>query len=121
MNRLPVLERTYDFIKWLVPAVTQFPRQQRYLLGERLESAALELLDFLVEAQASPPTRQDALLKAGVRVDRLACLLRLSHDLMLLSPRRYEHGARVVAEVGAQVGAWRKRGSGQPAGRVAAP
>lgn len=109
MNRLPILERTYDFLKWLVPAIGQFPRQQRYLLGDRIETAALELLDLLVEAQTSPVTRQEVLRCAGIRVDRLAYLLRLSRDLNLLSPHRYEHAARVVAELGAQVGAWLKR------------
>jgi len=40
VNRLPVLERTYDLLRWLVPAVAQFPREQRYLLGERIERDA---------------------------------------------------------------------------------
>lgn len=111
MNRLPVLDRTYDFVKWLVPAVAQFPRQQRFLLGERIEGAALELLDLLVEARVSPETRPQVLRQAVVRVDRLCCLLRLSHELTLLSPRRYEHGSRVLDEIGRQVGGWMKAGA----------
>ena len=111
MNRLPVLERTYDFVKWLVPAVTQFPRQQRYLLGERLELAALDLLDLLVEARLVPETRLMTLRKAAVRVDRLLYLLRLSHDLELLSGPRYANACRVLDEVGRQVSGWMRASS----------
>ena len=110
MNRLPVLERTYDFIKWLVPAVAQFPRQQRYLIGERLESAALDLLDLLVEARLSPESRPAVLRRAAVRVDRLVYLVRLSHDLDLMSAPRYAHACRVLDEVGRQVSGWMRAG-----------
>lgn len=115
MNRLPVLERTYDLLKWLVRTVSAFPKSQRYLLGERMEGAALDLLDLLVEARVSPSSRRDCLRRAGIRVDRLRLLLRLSHDLGLLAGRRYEHGARVLDEVGRQVGGWLHRGTGSSA------
>ena len=117
MNRLPVLERTYDFLKWLVPAITQFPRQQRFLLGERIESAALDLLDLLVEARLTPETRAAVLRRALVRVDRLTYLLRLSHDLELLSGSRYEYGCRVLDEVSRQVGGWMRAGAQREAVR----
>lgn len=110
MNRLPVLERTYDFIKWLVPAVAQFPRQQRFLIGERLEAAALDLLDLLVEARISPESRTIVLRRAAVRVDRIVYLIRLSHDLGLMSAPRYAHACRVLDEVGRQVSGWMRAG-----------
>ena len=108
MNRLPVLERTYDFVRWLVPVVVQFPRQQRYLLGDRLEVSALELLDLLVEASLSPEDRIAALRKANVRVDRIAWLLRLSHDLTFLGDKRYAHACKLLDEIGVQAGGWLK-------------
>ena len=61
MNRLPVLERTYDFLKWLVPAITQFPRQQRFLLGERIDLCAFDPRDFeRVRPRVGQGSRQEA-------------------------------------------------------------
>ena len=37
----PALERTYQFVLWLVPTLDKFPRSQRFLLGDRIEAAAL--------------------------------------------------------------------------------
>ena len=40
----PALESMYRFVLWLVPAVEQFPRRQKFLLGDRLQATALERL-----------------------------------------------------------------------------
>ncbi len=46
----PVLEKTYQFVLWLVPTVDKFPRAQKFLLGDRIQSSALDVLEGLVEA-----------------------------------------------------------------------
>ena len=46
----PALESMYRFVLWLVPAVEQFPRRQKCLLGDRLQGTALDVLERLVEA-----------------------------------------------------------------------
>ena len=40
----------YRFVLWLVPTVEKFPRRQRFLLGDRLQATALDVLERLVEA-----------------------------------------------------------------------
>ncbi len=55
------LELHYRFILWLVPALDRFPRTQRFLLGDRIQRTALDVLESLVEAtytrRRSPPAR----------------------------------------------------------------
>jgi hypothetical protein len=46
----PALEATYRFILWLVPTVEKFPRSQKFLLGDRIQSTALDVLEGVVEA-----------------------------------------------------------------------
>ncbi len=46
----PALESMYRFVLWLVPAVEKFPRRQKFLLGDRLQATALDVLERLVEA-----------------------------------------------------------------------
>ena len=52
-----VVPQTYDPLLWLIPRLNEFPRAQRLVLGERIESTALDLLDVLLEAR-----RQSSLL-----------------------------------------------------------
>lgn len=38
----PAIEAHYQFLNWLVPAIARFPREQRFLLGDRIQSIALD-------------------------------------------------------------------------------
>ena len=46
----PALESMYRFVLWLAPAVDGFPRRQKFLLGDRLQTTALDVLERLIEA-----------------------------------------------------------------------
>jgi len=46
----PALEAHYRFLLWLIPAVERFPRSQKFLLGDRIQAAALDVLEALIEA-----------------------------------------------------------------------
>ncbi len=46
----PALEAHQRFLLWLIPTLEKFPRAQRLLLGDRIESAALDVLERLIEA-----------------------------------------------------------------------
>jgi len=49
----PALEKAYQFVLWLIPAVEKFPRGQRFLLKDRIQITALEPLEGLIEATYS--------------------------------------------------------------------
>ena len=49
-KRTGPLESMYRFVLWLVPTVEGFLRRQRFLLGDRLQATALDVLERLVEA-----------------------------------------------------------------------
>lgn len=49
----PALEKCYQFLVWLLPTLEKFPRSQRFLLGDRIERTALDVLEGLVEATYS--------------------------------------------------------------------
>jgi hypothetical protein len=46
----PALEAMYRFLLWLVPTVEKFPRSQKFLLGDRIQPTALDVLERLIEA-----------------------------------------------------------------------
>ncbi|MCY4214335.1 MAG: diversity-generating retroelement protein Avd [Gammaproteobacteria bacterium] len=101
------LEAHYRFLLWLVPAVERFPRRQKFLLGDRIQMTALDVLERLIEVTYTK-RRGDLLARANLGLEKLRFLFRLAHDLHLLDMRRYRHAARSIDDTGRKVGAWRK-------------
>ncbi len=103
----PALEAMYQLVRWLIPTVDRFPRRQKFLLGDRIQTTALAGLERLVEATFTR-NRGRLLDRVNVDLDKLRLLLRLAKELGYLDLRRYEHAARRLDEVGRLVGGWRR-------------
>lgn len=110
----PVLEKMYQFVLWLVPTVDKFPRAQKFLLGDRIQSSALDVLEGLVDA-AYTKSRGPILARVNLGLEKLRFLFRLAKDLHYLDLRRYEFAARALEEIGRMVGGWRKASHAQEA------
>jgi hypothetical protein len=104
----PALEAMNRFPRWLIPTVEKFPRTQKFLLGDRIQSAALDVLERLIEATYDRD-RGAALRAANLGIEKLRHLIRLAFDLKHLDERRYECAARDLDTVGRQISAWRRR------------
>jgi hypothetical protein len=103
----PALEAMYRFMLWLIPAVEKFPRSQKFLLGDRIQSTAIDVLERLIEATYTRE-RVQFLSQANIGIEKLRFLFRLATDLRHLDLARYEHAARALDEVGRMIGGWRK-------------
>jgi hypothetical protein len=103
----PALEAMYRFMLWLIPAVEKFPRSHKFLLGDRIQATAMDVLERLVEATYTRE-RREMLAKANIGIEKLRFLFRLATDLRQLDLGRYEHAARALDEVGRMIGGWRK-------------
>ena len=103
----PALESHYRFVAWLVPALERFPRSQKFLLGDRIQNTALDVLESLIEATYTR-RRRDHLARANLGIEKLRFLCRLAWELRCLDRRRYEYAARCLDETGRRVGAWIK-------------
>ena len=101
----PALESHYRFLRWLAPAVERFPRSQKFLLGDRIQRTALDVLEALIDATYARQ-RANHLARANLGIEKLRFLFRLAHDLRYLDSRRYEHAARRLDETGRSIGAW---------------
>lgn len=110
----PAVEAHYQFINWLMPTVEKFPRAQRFLLGDRIQTTALDVLEALIEATYTRDRRAH-LARANLGLEKLRFFFRLAHEQRHLGARRYEHAARQIDEVGRLVGGW-ARSHGTDAG-----
>jgi hypothetical protein len=58
-----VLVKWYDYAKWLLERVENFPKSQRFVLGQRLANQAMEVMDLL--GQQGPNCRHPLLSPTG--------------------------------------------------------
>jgi hypothetical protein len=66
-----VLIKWYDFTKWLLDRVDSFPKNQRFIFGQRLADYALDIMELLVDAAYSP-RKSDLLATANRKSKRFA-------------------------------------------------
>lgn len=106
-EEMVLLSRAFDFISWLIPQSMKFPRSQRFIVTKRLQDAALDFYELAVEARGcSGRERLARLGRADVALDKVRLYLRLSRRWEWLNEGQYEHGARMVAELGRLLGGW---------------
>ena len=103
----PALDAHYRFILWLVTAVTGFPRSHKFVLGDRMQHVAMDVLEALIEATYTR-RRDPALSRANLGIEKRRFFVRLALDLRCLHPRRYEYAACCLDETGRRIGAWSK-------------
>lgn len=108
MNESPLFSKTYDFLSWLLPLTVKFPRQQRFVLAAALQQEALHFQGLLIEA-AQQYSAGERLWMANAELVKVRTHLRLSRDLALISSSQYEHGARLLVEIGRLLGGWMKK------------
>jgi len=111
MKESPIFTKTFDLLAWLLPETVKFPRQHRFVLAEAVQRTALLFQEQIIEASmmADPLPR---LHDADVTLIKLRTYLRLARQLDLLKFNQYEHGARLVDEVGRLLGGWLKSVAG---------
>ncbi len=73
----PALEAHRRFLLWLIPTLDKFPRAQRFLLGDRIETTALDVLERLIEATFTRE-RRVMLQQANLGLEKLRHLMRLA-------------------------------------------
>lgn len=114
MNEAPIFPKTYDLLRWLIPATLKYPREQRYALALRTQQAAFDFHELIIQARKIR-NKRDLLIQADAKLDQVRLYLRLAHDLGLLTLHQYEHVSREVSAIGALLGDWLKRvGGAQP-------
>ena len=102
-----VITKIYDLLLYLIPQLAKFPRDQKFILADRIEIVLLDLLEMTIEAYY---TREKVgiLTKVNLKLEKLRFLIRLSHDLKYFSHRRYGFISEKIEEIGRMVGGWKK-------------
>jgi 23S rRNA-intervening sequence protein len=108
MNELPIIQKTYDFVKWYVPILTRLPRTHKFTLGDRMLESLYEFLEGLIVARYAPDKLHN-LQNLNAKLDILRYQTRLLVDLDLMKLDRYEYVGKLITEIGNELGGWIKQ------------
>lgn len=109
---LPIIQKTYDLIKWYVPILNQLPRDHKFQLGDRIVAGLYDLLESLILARY----QRDKLPQLQIinsKLDVLRYQTRLLLDFDLLSHKRYQYVGRLINAIGSDLGGWMKQQKGK--------
>lgn len=105
---LPIIQKTYDLIKWYVPILNRLPRDHRFQIGNRMVEGLYELLEslILVRYQREKLSQLQAI---NSKLDVLRHQTRLLLDFDLLSHKRYQYVGQMLNDIGIDLGSWIKQ------------
>lgn len=106
---MPIFNRTFDLLVWLLSVTNHFPRAQRHIVTQRLLNTAFDLREQLEEANIRRGAeRLHKLGEADASLAKVKLYLRLAKQMGWLSMGQYEHSAQMVVEIGRLLGGWQK-------------
>lgn len=109
-NDLLLFEKWIDTTKWLMGLSQRFPKRLRHGLTDRIDLLALGILEDVTSAAYRKDPRP-TLGEANDKLNRLRVLLRLAHEMTVLSHLQYREAAERLAEAGRLLGGWLRKGN----------
>jgi hypothetical protein len=104
-EELIVVTKTYDLILWSCNHTSKFPRNHRFVFGERIERNLYNLLETLIRAKYTK-NRQQLLEEANLTLEILRFQMRLAKDLQCLKLNSYGFATKAIDEIGRLIGGW---------------
>ena len=102
-----VVDKHYKLILWLLPKMANFPKDQRYLLADKIEMLLLEILELLIKAVYVKEKRA-VLMEANLKLDVLRFMVRIAKDMKYININSYDFFCRSAIEIGKMTGGWLK-------------
>lgn len=108
-DEMVIFTRTYDFLTWLLPMTVNFPKSQRFIITSRLQNAALDFQELIIEANAlRKAQRAEKLRAADAELLKIRLYLRLCERWNWITSGQFQHASALVAEIGRLLGGWQK-------------
>ena len=106
----PITLKAYDLLKYAIPVFNRLPKNQKFVLGDRLQNHLTDLLEALLEAIYLPAeAKKPALTAVNLRLEKLRFLFRLAFDLGYFSSGQYREFAARTDEIGRMTGGWLRK------------
>ena len=109
-NKAPLYLKFYKLIKELNTMVKNFPKHQKYALGDQMINLAWKCLDTVIETNnVSFYQKKAKLSELSVCFDKLKIRLRMAQELDLISVGQFSHLQIIYLNgTGNMIGGWIK-------------
>lgn len=112
-SELPVYKVGYDLLLQIYKRSSQFSREYRYTLGERLKSEVTDMLICIYKANKSKSANRLSYIEEARRhVEVVRLLLRVCKDLKIIGLKGHVSLNVNVEEVSKQLTAWQRHVAG---------
>jgi hypothetical protein len=111
LKDLIIFQKAYDFLKWVHVLAGKYPKAEKFVLAQKTENAALELVSSIVEANFSHD-KTASFPRVILALEILRIWVRLGFELRFMSLKQYESGSRSLDEIGRLLGGWNKKTGG---------
>lgn len=106
---IPVVIKLFILYEITHKLIFKFPKHERYTLGEKLENAILDCIEFFVLAnQVSKYEKEKVLTQANSKVELLKILFRISLNCTIVECREYLEIENKLQEIGKMTQGWIK-------------
>lgn len=108
-SELPVYKLGYDMLISVYHKTSEFSREYKYTLGEKLKNETLDLLTNVYKANKSKQgTRIEYINTARQNIEVVRLLLRISKDLKIIGIKSFVALNVQVEELSKQLASWHK-------------
>lgn len=109
IHEAPVFQKTFDLLCTFHKMRRAFPKQEKYTLGETIETTLLELLAAIVEAgYAKKPMKLAPIQTAMAKANFGKILYRLAHAMDILPEKQYLAAEEQLQSIGEMLGGWQR-------------
>lgn len=102
-----VLTKLHDLLLYLIPQLNKFPRNQKFVLGDRIQGRMMEVQEDCLRAYYGHEKR-GYLQAANMNIEVTRHLIRLAYGLHLFNGKTYEVLSQKLDEIGRMIGGWVK-------------
>lgn len=102
-----IVEQWYKLMVWTIPKLGKFPRDQRFLLADKVQTLMSDVLDDLIYSSYAKPRDAIAKLKkSNLKLEKIRFYIRMCKDLKYISTKGTHYFIQTVNEIGRQIGGW---------------
>ena len=104
-----ILVQTYELLKYLIGVLKHFPREQKFLIGDRVQGLVSDILELFIEAfYSSGKAKKEKLVQANILLEKLRYYIRLAYELGYYNSKRYGQIMDKIQHIGRMNGGWIK-------------
>ena len=108
-EHLKVFQKSFELLEKIYLYANCFPKAQKFVLGQRIENAGVDLLMLIIEANNTPVKERHPLFKEiFLALEKMRILFRLAHKLSFLSTKGYEILSGSLVELSKMLNGWEK-------------